>query len=269
MSLTVHSLFSGSCANATLIRSENTAVLIDAGGSMKRIRLALESLGCSLSDLSAIFITHEHSDHISAIPMLTKHFPIPVHVAQGSDYALLSVNPSCLTVHPPRYEAAVGDLLVRSFLTSHDSHMSVGYTVESGGVRFGLATDTGVVTHEIEDALIGCRSVLIEANHDVNMLLSGPYPAELKERIAGRFGHLSNQQAAVLAARLVNSGTKHLLLGHLSAENNTPECALNAVQNYLACHGLSASVTVAARSEITELVLSDSDDSSEQTVMIC
>lgn len=269
MSLTVHSLFSGSSANATLIRSENTAVLIDAGGSMKRIRLALESLGCSLSDLSAIFVTHEHSDHISAIPMLTKHFSIPVHITTGSSYALSGIEPSCLVAHPPRYEVAVGDLRVCSFLTSHDSHMSVGYTVESDGVRFGLATDTGVVTPEIEDALSGCCGVLIEANHDVLMLKNGPYPADLKARIRSSHGHLSNDQAAEFAARLVQRGTEHLLLGHLSAENNTPAQALTAVQNCLACHGLSASVAVAARSEITELVMSDSEDGSERTAMIC
>ncbi|MGM9637046.1 MAG: MBL fold metallo-hydrolase [Eubacteriales bacterium] len=265
MSLTVHSLFSGSSANSTLIRSGRTAILIDAGGSMKRIRLALESLGCPVSGLSAIFVTHEHSDHISAIPMLTKHFSIPVHVTVGSSYALSKADPACLITHPPRYEVTVGDLTVRSFLTSHDSHMSVGYTVESCGVRFGLATDTGVVTPEIVDALTGCRGALIEANHDVIMLRDGPYPAELKERIRSPYGHLSNQQAAILAARLVRTGTGHLLLGHLSAENNTPERALTAVRSYLADNGLSASVAVAARSEVTELSLSDTD----REAMIC
>lgn len=265
MSLTVHSLFSGSSANSTLIRSESTAILIDAGGSMKRIRIALESLGCSLSKLSAIFVTHEHSDHISAIPMLTKHFSIPVHVTAGSSYALSGIHPSCLVAHPPHYEVAVGDLKIRSFLTSHDSHMSVGYTVESDGIRFGLATDTGVVTPEMEDALSGCRGALIEANHDIMMLKNGPYPADLKARIRSSHGHLSNDQAAEFAARLVQTGTGHLLLGHLSAENNSPGQALTAVRDYLLAHGLRASVTVAARNEVTELSLSDSD----REVMIC
>lgn len=257
MSLSVYTLFSGSSANATLIRSDRSAILIDAGGSMKKIVTALAAVGCPIGRIDAIFITHEHSDHIAALPMLAKHHRIPIHITVGSAPALRAkVDPALCIVHPMLYEETVGDLQIRSFATSHDSRMSVGYTVTSLslGTRIGIATDTGVVTEGMIDALTGVDASVIEANHDPAMLRSGPYPADLKARIVGRGGHLSNLQSAELIERLAAGGTRRFLLAHLSLENNRPELALRTVVDRLKSAGLDASVAVASRTEVTPLI---------------
>lgn len=259
MNFSVYSLFSGSSANATLIRAGDDAILIDAGGSLRRIRAAMEAVGCPMDGLRAVFVTHEHSDHIAALPMMAKYRKIPIHIVRGSYFAagksLSEIDPALMVLHEPLFEERIGPLTVRSFPTSHDSAFSVGYTVSAGGLRFGLATDTGTVTDGIRSSLSGCDLAVIEANHDPGMLRTGPYPPDLKARIRSDRGHLSNGQSAELAAELVRSGTKALLLAHLSAENNTPQRALDAVVGRLESDGLSATVTVAARCEITPLAV--------------
>lgn len=254
MTFSVYTLFSGSSANAVLIRAGDDAILIDAGGSMKRVRTALSQIGCPMEQLRAIFVTHEHSDHIAAIPMLAKYHKIPVHVTAGSAGSLRDIDPALTIIHPPRYEVTVGPMSVRSFLTSHDSRTSVGYTVDAPGIRFGLATDTGIVTDEIESALMGTNLAIIEANHDPGMLRTGSYPADLKARIRGNRGHLSNDQSAELISKLARSGTGRILLAHLSAENNTPEIARRTVTQRLSDEGLTPWIGVAARQDVTALV---------------
>ncbi len=254
MTFSVYTLFSGSSANATLIRTGEDAILIDAGGSMKRIRKALEQIGCPIDQVRAIFVTHEHSDHIAALPMLAKYHKIPIHITAGSAYALESIDSAPITVHPPIYSVTVGAMTVRSFPTSHDSRASVGYIVETPGFRFGLATDTGTVTDAIESAMIGVDFAVIEANHDLAMLRSGPYPADLKARIRSNRGHLSNDQSAEFIAKLAKSGTNRFLLAHLSAENNTPDKAQTTVLHRLSDEGLSPWIGVAARGDVTTLV---------------
>ncbi len=259
MTFSVYSLFSGSSANATLIRAGADAILIDAGGSLRRIRAALESVGCPIEAVRAIFITHEHSDHIAALPMIAKYHKIPIHMVRGSlmaaERCLSSIDPALITAHPPRFEAQIGPMSVRSFCTSHDSAASVGYTVSVGGLRFGLATDTGVLTDEIVSAMVGCDLALIEANHDPGMLRTGPYPPELKARIRSDRGHLSNSQSADLAAALAESGARAILLAHLSAENNTPAIALKTVSDRLTASGFSPALGVATRCAVTPLAV--------------
>lgn len=254
MTFSVYTLFSGSSANALLIRAGEDAILIDAGGSMKRVRTALEQIGCPTEQIRAIFVTHEHSDHIAALPMLAKYHKIPIHVTAASATSLWKVDPTVLITHPPIYEVTVGPMRIRSFPTSHDSSASVGYIVEAPGIRFGLATDTGIVTDEIESALIGVDFAVIEANHDLAMLKAGSYPADLKARIRGSRGHLSNVQSAELIAKLAKSGTNRILLAHLSQENNTPEIALSTVTRRLSEEGFSPWIGVAARQDVTALV---------------
>lgn len=258
----VHSLYSGSSGNSFLIRTREGAILIDAGKNSKKLCEALAACDTSPDEVRAIFITHEHSDHIGALAVFLKKHPVPVHVLEKSAYALRnspSVAP-CLRLHKPFYEETVGDMTVRSFPTPHDSEASVGYQIEipwgDRTVRIGYATDIGHVSSDVEQALTGCDAVILESNHDIDMLYAGPYPYPLKERILSRYGHLSNPDSASFASRLCNTGTKSLMLAHLSDENNTPTLAYEACKNALAGHS-DVHLCVAARNEVTELCLED------------
>ena len=229
------SLYSGSTGNAFVISTPSGAILIDAGKNAKRLCGALADANINVDDIAAVLVTHEHTDHISALPVFLKNHPIPVHIAYGCAYKLLphpSVEP-LLQMHPPIHEECICGMRVISFPTPHDSRASVGYRIEipdaDGNVayRIGYATDIGYVTPEIEEALAGCDAVILESNHDYDMLMTGPYPYDLKKRIASRRGHLSNPDSAALAARLCAAGTKKLMLAHLSQENNAPDIALD------------------------------------------
>ncbi len=228
------SLYSGSTGNAFVISAPCGTLLIDAGKNAKRLCGALSEVDINVDDIGAILVTHEHTDHISALPVFLKKHPVPVHIAYGCAYKLLphpSVEP-LLHMHPPIHEERICGMQVTSFPTPHDSRASVGYRIEipdtDGNTvyRIGYATDIGYVTPEIEEALTGCDAVILESNHDYDMLMTGPYPYDLKKRIASRRGHLSNPDSAALAARLCAAGTKKLMLAHLSQENNAPDLAL-------------------------------------------
>ena len=235
------SLYSGSTGNATLVISGRSAILIDAGKSARSLCSAVRDAGFDIDRINAIFITHEHTDHISALEVLEKKHNIPVHMTEQSADKIRLFPGSSLAArivrHPPRFTVELDGMRVSSFCTSHDSAMSVGYRVEIEGDSesyvFGLATDTGYVTDEMREGLFGCDAVFIESNHDVEMLRTGPYPAELKRRILSRSGHLSNEDCATFAAYLAKNGTKSFTLGHLSEENNTPSTALSAVRSAL------------------------------------
>ena len=254
------SLYSGSTGNAFLIRTDKGAILIDAGKNAKKLCMALDAAGVCPEEIAAIFITHEHSDHISALPVFLKKHPIPVHILSGSAYRLAnepSVAP-CLVLHPPIYSVELCGMRVSSFPTPHDSHASVGYRIElldrdRTVARIGYATDIGFVSHEVESGLLGCDAVILESNHDLEMLHCGPYPYDLKQRIASRRGHLSNPDSAALAARLFAGGTRALMLAHLSQENNTPELALNECLCAVGCENVC--IRVADPDRITELIL--------------
>ena len=224
-------LYSGSGGNCAYLESDNAKILIDAGKSARRLTTALSEIGSSISEIDAIFITHDHADHTSALEMLSKKHDIPIHVTEksaeifeGKRYDAVRKN---LVVHQPLFEAQVGDVTVRSFVTPHDSRMSVGYRFDMDGTSIGLATDLGYVSDSVSDALLGCRAVMLESNHDIEMLKYGPYPRFLKERILSRRGHLSNPDSALFASRLAAAGTRSFLLAHLSAENNSPNTALD------------------------------------------
>lgn len=222
---------SGSSGNCTLVSENDTHVLIDAGISMRRIKTNLAELGLSPESLAGILVTHDHSDHISGLPMLEKYFPVPVYAPKAVAQLLRDSIPGMagrLHEVTPGEEFALGALRARAFRTPHDALESVGYRLEGESV-FALATDIGHVTEEIESALLGADAVVIEANHDPDMLKSGPYPYYLKKRILSPNGHLSNGDCAGLCARLAESGTRYIILGHLSRENNTPEAAFSAV----------------------------------------
>ena len=236
----VYTLASGSTGNAIYVKSGETELLFDAGISKKRIETALNALGSSLSNISAIFVTHEHSDHVCALDMLAKHYKKPIYITEPSAKALLcqekcSHAAACAVVESGEFDVTIGSLNIRSFATPHDSAASVGYVIDGGcpARTAAIATDIGHITPEIESALTGVETVILESNHDVNMLLSGPYSYPLKCRILSDYGHLSNEAAANFALRLSSTGTKRILLAHLSRENNFPDLALETTRSIL------------------------------------
>ena len=230
-------LFSSSSGNSIYIGSGEDGVLIDVGLSCKRTEKALYNIGVAPESVKAVFITHEHSDHISGLKVFASKYNIPAYATEGTISALeqngtVNGKYSCTPVNYKGEE--VSSLLIKPFLTSHDARESCGYTVEtSDGRKLAVCTDLGKVTAEVENALEGCDLVLLESNHDVRMLENGPYPYPLIQRIKGDKGHLSNESCSELARRLIESGTTRLVLGHLSKQNNVPELAFQTTYNAL------------------------------------
>ncbi len=236
-----YTLYSGSSGNCIYVKTEDAEILFDAGVSARAVEKGLNAVGSSLSNIRAIFVTHEHSDHIKGLEVIAKKHHIPTHMTNPSARALIRTPDAALLndlyLHPSVFSVKFGNTTVRSFATPHDSAASVGYTVEykqNGATeKFGLATDIGHITEEITQAMIGSESVVIEANHDINMLLSGPYPYHLKLRILSDRGHLSNEKCADFAKFLASNGTKNFVLAHLSKENNFAPIAEATVRNAL------------------------------------
>ena len=238
----IYTLYSGSGGNSTFIEAAGKRILIDAGKNAKALCSALCEIGSDISEIEAIFITHEHTDHISALEVISKKHSIPIHIMTKSaakiDRCKDSFASRCLVRHDDEYEVSLGDLSMRAFKTPHDSLMSVGfridYTDADGPHSIGLATDIGYVTETISASLVGCEAVVLESNHDVEMLKNGSYPFDLKKRILSQRGHLSNKDSAEFAAYLAANGTRAFLLAHLSEENNTPDTALDEYTSAIA-----------------------------------
>lgn len=245
------------------MRVGDTAILIDAGRNAKALRLALAEIGEDIGNINAIFITHEHSDHISALDVVAKKNDIPIYVTRQSAQKFAADSPvrSRLVECDVLFSEDIGELHVSSFPTSHDSLMSVGYKIEFTDVdgihSIGYATDTGYVSENIRSALLGCEAVVIECNHDIDMLMRGPYPYELKRRVASNKGHLSNDACAEFALELVQNGTRAILLAHLSRENNEPSIAFDTVGS--AISGFDVNLCVAEPFAPTELVIPKND----------
>ena len=236
------SLFSSSSGNATYIGSGRTGILIDAGVSAKRLRLALQDRGVDPGSIAAIFVTHEHADHIKGIRVLASQLRVPVYASPGTMCGMEDCG--ALDGRFPQEtfeigsEIAVGDLLVRSFPTPHDSNESCGFAVELPDERrVAVATDIGHMTNEVMRGILGCDLVMLESNHDVGMLQNGPYPYFLKRRILSDVGHLCNDACADVAVQLVEHGTTRLFLGHLSQENNLPQLAYQTTLSALQLAG--------------------------------
>ncbi len=231
-----YSLYSGSTGNAYLIKSKATSVLVDAGKSSAALCRAIKETGTEPEDVSAVLITHEHSDHVSALRVFHKKYR-PLLIGATPVLAAVCENEGmcdCARALPGDREFAVGDIVICACHTSHDSEDSVCYRFRTAdGDSLAIATDMGEVTDGVAEFLAGTTTVILESNHDPAMLRCGPYPAWLKSRIASRFGHLSNGQCADFAVSLAGSGTKGFVLAHLSRENNTPGAALSAVGNAL------------------------------------
>ena len=229
MKLTVFA--SGSSGNCLLLSGGGADILIDAGISARRISDMLGESCLSLHDIGGVLITHEHSDHISGLRGLLRRSSAAIYAPRAVAARLRGMLPGVeerLRVIPVGEDFTIARLTVRAFHTPHDTDESVGYRVECGAV-FAIATDMGCVTDEVRQNLLGADAVLIESNHDEDMLRYGRYPVYLKRRILSEHGHLSNDNCASLARELAESGTKTIILGHLSRENNTPATALRTV----------------------------------------
>lgn len=250
---------SSSSGNCLLVSQGSTNILLDAGISMRRIVSSLAQAGLTMRDIGGVLITHEHSDHISGLKMLLKHYDIALYTPHTVANRVLGMLPEAdghMNIIPVGEKFTLGAFTVRAFHTSHDTDESVGYRIEDAGC-FALATDTGCVTQEIETALTGADTVLIEANHDVRLLCDGPYPVYLKRRILSDTGHLSNESCAALARTLAASGTRRVILGHLSQTNNTPRHALAAAEAALA--GLDVQLACAPVSGFAEFEVGESE----------
>lgn len=223
-------LFSGSKGNSYYIGTPSEGVLIDAGKSCKQIELAMEANGLKMSNVSAVFITHEHSDHCSALKILSKKYGFDIYASAGTLNALErsdKISPAG-KVNVIESQIAIGNMLVERINTPHDAAESCCYRVVTADGKSALvATDMGVITKEVHNAAVSSDFVVLESNHDIDMLKNGIYPFVLKQRILSSKGHLSNSDCSNELVNLVNGGTLRLMLGHLSEQNNTPSIAMS------------------------------------------
>lgn len=242
--LEFQALQSGSNGNATLVRDAYTAILIDAGISAKRIAECLSLSGTDPKDVSAIFVTHEHTDHMAGLKVFSSRYGTPVYATGGTIRSIrekyLEIGGFMPDFHElePGEETRVGSLLIRSVPTKHDTLRPCAFRVHSGNTAFSVFTDCGNFDEEIVRALSNLDGILLEANHDVRMLEAGPYPLSTKRRILSDEGHLSNELSAELLSRIYSPRLKLVLLGHLSEDNNYPDIARMTVENRLRALGL-------------------------------
>ncbi len=233
-------LASGSSGNCTWVASANTAVLIDAGLSGRRIKQRLETIGGSIDALQAVCISHEHQDHIMGLRVLQRRHNVPAYANAGTaealarypDWADLPWN-IFTTGHP----FTVGDLTLKPFSVPHDAYDPVGFIVEHDGLRAGIVTDMGMATGLIREQLRNCQLIVLESNHDELLLRDCNRPWSLKQRIRGRQGHLSNQAAANLLTEIAGPTLQQILLAHLSDDCNEPDLALASAQAALEAGG--------------------------------
>lgn len=235
----IYPICSSSSGNCTFIGTKGHGILIDDGCTFSALKGALSMIDTEITNIEAVFITHEHIDHIKGLSVLAKHTDIPIFASAGT-IAQLKSNPKTPLPENARlfdiFEEAYksDEYEVSAFHTPHDTPESVGYRINYNGMNIAVCTDIGIVTEEIEKNLLGCEAVLLESNYDVDMLRRNPnYSAILKRRIASECGHLSNDDAAEFAEKLIRNGTTRLILGHLSRENNTPNTAYTCTCSHL------------------------------------
>lgn len=230
------SIASGSSGNCICVGSDNCHVLIDAGISGKRIEQGLNSIDLKTSDMQGILITHEHIDHISGVGVLARKYGIPMYATEGTIDAVLNtksvgkIDESLFQCITPGVDFVIGDLTIEPIHISHDAADPVAYKVKQEGKSAAVMTDLGTYDDNIVEKLKNLDVLLLEANHDVRMLQAGSYPYQLKRRILGDRGHLSNELSGQLLSELLHDDFKAIFLGHLSKENNYPELAYETVR---------------------------------------
>lgn len=260
------SIASGSSGNCVYVGSEATHLLVDTGISGKRVEQGLKELELSPKDLDGILITHEHADHISGLGVLTRKYEIPVYATEGTIKAMFeggslgNVEETLFHSIKEDEKFILKDLTINPMHISHDAVQPVAYRISYGNKRVGICTDLGIYNDYTVECLKGMDAILLEANHDVNMLQVGPYPYYLKQRILGEKGHLSNENSGRLLCRILHDGLKTILLGHLSKENNLPELAYESVRMEINMdenpyRAGDFDIRVAKRSEVSPAVL--------------
>jgi phosphoribosyl 1,2-cyclic phosphodiesterase len=242
-------LASGSSGNAALVSTGNTRILVDAGLSMRDLRKRLATIGESLDQVDAILITHEHSDHVSGLPVLARNKDVRavIHMTRLTGPAIDwgETQPARLECFQAGASFQIGDIEVQSFGIPHDAIDPVGYTFEAEGVRIGIATDLGYIPESIKFHLRRTDMLLLEANHDLDMLKVGPYPWSVKQRVMSRVGHLSNLVMSDYLLQDLDACTSRLILGHLSEQNNHPEIVRMIATQSLEQRGLATSLAIA------------------------
>ena len=230
------SLYSGSSGNSLYVSGQDTSILIDAGLTGKAIISAMDAIGENISEVRAILITHEHIDHIKGAGILSRKFNIPVY-ANEKTWEAMERSMGNIASHNKRIigaEASIEDLNIRTFRVPHDAAACIGYTIEDrSGSIISTVTDMGVFTKEIREGIQDSDLILIESNHDVEMLKYGPYPYDLKRRVLSELGHLSNEDCAAAILSILDGKHRNIVLGHLSGTNNVPELAYKTVENIL------------------------------------
>jgi phosphoribosyl 1,2-cyclic phosphodiesterase len=253
MGIRVVVLGSGSAGNATCIEGGGTRVLLDAGFSCRELGTRLRAVGVEPHRLDAVLITHEHADHIRGAALFSRTYKVPVYCSSATFRAAglegASVHGHGVFAHVPVVPGKafeVGGLRLRSFPVPHDAVEAVGYAVECEGGRLAYATDLGHDPLSVREALRDCDLLMLESNHDVEMLRRGPYPQVVKERVLGRHGHLDNETSAALLREVATGRTRRVILAHLSRTNNRPKLALEAAQREFERHGKTAPAMHAA-----------------------
>lgn len=259
------SIASGSSGNCIYVGDEDTHIMVDAGISGKRIEAGLNEIGLKTSDMTGILITHEHTDHIGGLGVISRRFGIPIYATHGTAEAIRRT-PGVGNIPDELFheisadrDFSLGGFSVSAIRVSHDAADPVAYRFHNKDRSAAVMTDLGKYDDYIIDSLQDCNAILLEANHDVNMLQVGPYPYLLKQRILGDRGHLSNESCGRLLVKLLNDGLEQIILGHLSQENNLAELAYETVRMEITMADTDYKfsdfpVTVAKRNERTELL---------------
>lgn len=259
------SIASGSSGNCIYAGSDTTHILVDVGISGKRTREGLEKLGVKAEELDGIFITHEHADHISGLGVMARKYGVPIYGTRGTLRAIRNTS-SVGKIEEGLFQEieadtkiAVKDLTLNPMKTSHDAAEPVAYRISHGKKKVGIITDLGCYNDYTVECLKGMNALLLEANHDVNMLQVGPYPYYLKKRILGERGHLSNELSGRLLSRILNDDMQTIVLGHLSKENNLPELAYETVRVEIAMADNKYKagdfpIHIANRSEVSDII---------------
>ena len=251
-------LASGSRGNSALIEADGCRILVDAGLSGREIERRLATLELSGDDLHAILVTHEHHDHVGGVGPLARRYNLPVYVDQQTFAALPKLGKiDNLQLFSAGDKLTFRDLAISSFSTTHDAINPVGYVISSAEGKVGYATDLGMPTRLVSEQLKQCRVLVLEANHDEQMLLDGPYPWPLKQRIRGRHGHLSNNESRRLLQDLCWPGLEALFLAHLSEENNCPDLVAETFAQLMLHYGHSPQIIVGQQHQASSCFIGD------------
>ena len=250
MSLNITSLNSGSNGNCYYIGNNNEAVLIDAGISCRETEKRMKRLGLDIKKVKAVFISHEHSDHINGVTILSKKYQLPVYITEPTyKNSGLKIEPQLVMEFKEDEPVTIGKLTITPFKKLHDAIHPHSFTIADESVTAGVFTDIGSPCEKLIHHFQQCHAAFLEANYDEDMLQNGSYPLHLKQRISGQKGHLSNNQAVELFNKYRPPFMSHLILSHLSSNNNTPEI----VERLFAIHACDTKIIIASRNKETPI----------------